>query len=153
MSTFICACWQQVGVASKGMPKGRQRLEQRRRKESLGSSVWVFEFRSLFTASGHQHVAVAQQQSRCAQHHLTPTLQKDTPRKRRQRGRRLEAAPPVHSPALPLHHSPQTIRPHPPPQPLGARVALSAPCHSNSNSYVERQNKALLENLRNFVNA
>ena len=36
---------------------------------------------------------------------------------------------------------------------LGTKVALSAPYHPNSNPYVERQNKTLLENLRSFVNA
>jgi hypothetical protein len=36
---------------------------------------------------------------------------------------------------------------------LGTKVALSAPYHPNSNPYVERQNKTLLENLRSYVNA
>jgi hypothetical protein len=36
---------------------------------------------------------------------------------------------------------------------LGTKVALSAPYHPNSNPYIERQNKTLLENLRSFVNA
>ena len=36
---------------------------------------------------------------------------------------------------------------------LKTRVALSAPYHPNSNPWVERQNKTLLESLRSFVNA
>jgi hypothetical protein len=36
---------------------------------------------------------------------------------------------------------------------LRTRVALSAPYHPNSNPWVERQNKTLLESLRSFVNA
>ena len=36
---------------------------------------------------------------------------------------------------------------------LGTKVALLAPYHPNSNPYIERQNKTLLESLRSFVNS